>query len=133
MPTIPTDEDPSRTSGVKKFFVLTVLLSCVLFSGTQASAGNFDGKWSIRTTTKAGNCGASKPAVLSVRNGKISGWITGQNGRYQMSGKISDKGSVKIYLSGGSASFSGMIAGRSGSGSWRGRGNCSGAFTLRKK
>ncbi len=80
-----------------------------------AMAGPFDGRWSVLIVTENGNCEVYRFGV-QVANGRITTVETNT----QMSGSISDKGSVNLNLASGpdTARATGRVSGGTGRGRW---------------
>jgi hypothetical protein len=92
-------------------------------------AAPFDGYWSVLIVTRSGACDPSFRTAVSISNGIVSG-----GGGANISGRVSNNGSVSVSVSAGdqSASGSGRLSANSGGGSWRGRGSrgvCSGSWS----
>jgi hypothetical protein len=96
---------------------------------TSASAAPFDGSWSVLIVTRSGTCDPTFRTSVSVSNGVVSG-----QGAANVSGRVSNNGSVSVHVSSGgsAASGSGRLRGNSGGGSWAGHGSqgrCSGSWS----
>ena len=88
--------------------------------------GNFDGTWSSASQGRT-TCSDRTTDVVTISGGQMSG--TG------FSGRVSGSGSVSGLWSGSgiTASVSGRLSGRSGSGSFRRSDGCVGTWTLSKQ
>ena len=113
-----------------KAFLRTAVIIGAGFCGTAATAGDFNGRWSVRLVTDSGVCDQSYNAILSVQNGQVSGG----GGGASVSGAVSSGGSVSLGIRKGPASgtASGQLRGNAGSGTWQAAGMCSGRWTARK-
>lgn len=99
-----------------------------------ASAGKFDGDWSMTAVTTKGHCG-TVPMGLGIKGGRL--YSTG--GSFAMyainlGGRVSGSGQVRLKAVSGPriAHGSGKFTKVKGSGTWKGRGPsglCSGVWT----
>jgi len=87
--------------------------------------GNFDGTWSSASAGQT--CSDRTTDVVTISGGQMSG--TGFSGRVSSSGSVSGMWAG----SGISASVSGRMSGRSGSGTFRRSDGCVGTWTLSKQ
>jgi len=92
--------------------------------GGGGGGGNFDGTWTAASISAACNVQAASTVSIS------SGHMTAEG----FSGHVSGNGSVTGSWAGSglTASFSGRISGRVGSGSWRRSDGCAGRWTMSK-
>ncbi len=91
-----------------------------------ASAGNFDGTWSVTATTTAGPCDLSFRFPIAIAGGRVFSRDIGG-----VSGRVTGRGSVQVSIHQGDrvAVGAGRLSGTSGSGRWNGRsasGRCAG-------
>ena len=87
--------------------------------------GNFDGTWSSASAGRT--CSDRTTDVVTISGGQMSG--TGFSGRVSSSGSVSG-----VWAGSGiSATVSGRMSGRSGSGSFRRSDGCVGTWTLSKQ
>ena len=115
-------------------FVRSSLLALVAVASTAsfANAGTpYDGRWSLSIMTTHGACDAYNFPV-EIANGNVS-----FPGLVKASGRVTGKGSVRVFVSamGKSANGSGKLSMSSGSGSWSGKSGddrCSGRWTAQR-
>ena len=110
--------------------------ACVFASAmampTGASAGTtYDGAWSLSIVTERGTCDRYNFPVRIV-NGQVS-----FPGLVKAHGRVTGKGSVRVFVSAGgkSASGSGRLTIGSGGGRWTGKSGsdrCSGSWTAQR-
>jgi hypothetical protein len=115
-------------------FVRSSLLALVTVASTAsfANAGTpYDGRWSLSITTTRGSCETYNFPV-EISNGNVS-----FPGLVKANGRVTGKGSVRVFVSamGKSASGSGKLSVSSGSGNWTGSSGeerCSGRWTAQR-
>jgi hypothetical protein len=110
------------------------LISVVSLAGTGVAHSAFDGSWSVSIRTRSGVCEAAFRSGVQIRNGIISS----EAGGFNMNGRVSPNGMVRVSVSaaGQSASGSGRLSHNSGGGVWRGQGNrggCSGTWAAERR
>ena len=96
-----------------------------------AQAASFDGPWSVVVVTKKGPCDPSYRYGVMIRGGLVT--YQG-GGAVNVSGRVSNSGSVSVSVSaaGNSAIGSGRLSSGRGGGTWRGQGPqgaCSGVWS----
>jgi hypothetical protein len=101
-------------------------------AGAQAA---FNGTWSVLIITNSGPCDRAYRYPLRVNNGRVT---YGGQADFNVSGRVSPNGAVRVTVSRGdlSASGAGRLTGQVGSGTWRGAGSsstCSGTWTAEKR
>ena len=108
------------------------VLAAVFAAPTIASAGTvYDGSWSLSIVTERGACDRYNfPAQIS--NGRVS-----FPGLAKANGRVTARGSVRVFVSamGKSASGSGRLSLGSGHGRWTGRSGhdrCSGSWSAQR-
>jgi hypothetical protein len=114
-------------------FALSVA-SAILCSAAPASAGKFDGNWSMTAVTTRGHCGTI-PIGMGIAGGRI--YSTGGSFAFysiSLGGRVSDSGSVSLKAVAGPrvAHGTGRFSRVRGSGRWHGKGPsglCSGVWT----
>jgi hypothetical protein len=95
-------------------------------SGGGGGGGNFDGTWASASQGRT-TCSDRTTDVVTISGGRMTG--TGFTGRVSGSGSVSG-----VWAGSGiSASVSGRLSGRSGSGSFRRSDGCAGTWTLSKQ
>ena len=115
-------------------FVRSSLLALATVAATTsfANAGTpYDGRWSLSIMTTRGSCDTYNFPV-DITNGYVS-----FPGLVKANGRVTGKGSVRVFVSamGKSASGSGRLSLSSGGGSWSGRSGedrCSGRWTAQR-
>jgi hypothetical protein len=100
-------------------------------AGIAAAHTTYDGRWSLSITTTRGECSTYNFPV-EITNGRVS-----FPGLVRANGRVTPKGSVRVFVAvtGKSASGSGTLSLGSGRGRWTGRsGNdrCSGTWTAQR-
>jgi hypothetical protein len=109
-----------------------VAFAVIASTASIASASTpYDGRWSLSIVTQRGACDTYNFPV-DIANGQVS--FPGLN---KASGRVSAKGSVKVFVSasGKSASGSGRLSLGSGGGRWTGKSGtdtCSGTWTAQR-
>ncbi len=90
-----------------------------------ASAGDYDGKWTVKVTAEEGNCGRSADYEVNVSNGRISYFSYTSVSLY---GTVSPQGDVVVSMRhfSDTAQGNGHLDAKSGAGLWRGIGKYSG-------
>jgi hypothetical protein len=94
----------------------------------------FNGTWSVLIVTSKGPCDRAYRYPVRISNGRVTyaGHVD-----FAASGRVEKNGAVQVTVSRGrqSASGSGRLVGRSGSGTWSGFGKsaCSGSWTAEKR
>jgi hypothetical protein len=116
-----------------RFVIRASVLAATLTVATSgiASAGKYDGSWSLSIVTERGACDRYNFPV-HINNGQVS--FPGLN---KASGQVSANGGVRVFVSamGKSASGSGKLSLASGSGRWTGKSGddrCSGTWTAQR-
>ena len=113
-------------------FAGACVLALAVAASTGAAAGTaYDGAWSLSIVTERGTCDRYNFPVR-IANGHVS-----FPGLVKAHGRVTSKGSVRVFVSamGKSASGSGRLSLGSGSGRWTGRSGsdrCSGSWTAQR-
>jgi len=107
----------------------TAFAACTLPFSSTAYAAPFDGQWSVLIVTRSGACDQAYRFGVTIQNGIVYG-----GGGANLSGRVSNNGSVSVAVSSGSqtAYGSGRLSRNGGGGSWRGSGPtgaCSGSWS----
>jgi len=107
----------------------TAFAACALSFSSPAHAAPFDGQWSVLIVTRSGPCDQAYRFGVTIQNGIVYG-----GGGANLSGRVSNNGSVSVAVSSGSqtAYGSGRLSRNGGGGSWRGSGPtgaCSGSWS----
>jgi hypothetical protein len=116
-----------------RFVIRASVIAATFMAATTgiASAGKYDGTWSLSIVTERGACDQYNFPV-HINNGQVS--FPGLN---KASGHVSANGGVKVFVSamGKSASGFGKLSLASGSGRWTGKSGddrCSGTWTAQR-
>jgi hypothetical protein len=117
------------SKSIRAVTLATAFAACTTSFVSTAQAGPFDGSWSVLIVTRSGACDPSFRTSVYISNGIVSG-----GGGANVSGRVSNSGSVSVCVSGGPgrACGGGRLRGNSGGGSWSGsgsQGRCSGAWS----
>jgi hypothetical protein len=125
----PTRGSHMLSKSIRAVTLATAFAACILSDVSTASAGPFDGSWSVLIVTRRGACDPSFRTSVYVSNGIVTG-----GGAASVSGRVSNAGAVSVCVSGGPgrACGSGRLRGNSGGGSWSGggsQGHCSGSWS----
>ena len=110
--------------------LLALVIAAPAFGAAQARTV-YDGRWSLSIMTTRGVCDAYNFPV-DITNGRVS-----FPGLVRANGRVTGKGSVRVFVSamGKTASGSGKLSMSSGGGSWSGRSGddrCSGRWTAQR-
>ncbi len=108
--------------------------AAITFFAAPASAGKYDGTWSMTAVTTRGNCGVI-PIGMGISNGRI--YSTGGSFAFysiSLGGRVSSSGGVSLKAVAGPriAVGTGRFTHVRGSGRWHGKGPsglCSGTWT----
>lgn len=106
-----------------RFTALAIVLGVTSFA-LPASAGKFDGAWSMTATTTKGHCWII-PMTFSISGGRIRpGGGSYAFNPIKLSGSVSPSGSASLRAITGPriATGTGRFRGAQGSGTWRGKG-----------
>jgi hypothetical protein len=122
---------------INRPFRTLVLAAACATSLTGAAAGRsaYDGSWSVLIMTSTGDCDRAFRAGVQISDGFI---VSESSGGFNMQGRVSPNGSVRVSVSAGSqsAAGSGRLTRTTGSGLWRGRGNagvCTGTWQAERR
>jgi hypothetical protein len=98
---------------------------------SNAAAPRFDGLWSVSIVTEKGDCDRGYRYPIRISHGTL---VNGGNDPFDISGKVLSTGAITVTVSHGdkSATGSGLLAGDSGEGIWRG-GSCSGTWSAERR
>jgi hypothetical protein len=108
--------------------------TAIICYAAPASAGKFDGNWSMTAVTTKGHCGVI-PIGMGITNGRI--YSTGGSFAFysiSLGGRVSDSGGVSLKAVAGPrvAHGTGRFTRVRGGGTWKGKGPsglCSGTWT----
>ena len=116
---------------------LTPAFAALVCFAEPASAGKYDGSWSMTAVTTRGHCGVV-PIGMGIKGGRI--YSTGGSFAFypiRLGGSVSNSGSVTIKAISGPriAHGSGRFRGHQASGTWHGKGPsglCSGTWSAER-
>ena len=100
-----------------------------------AAAGNeFDGDWITRMNTQSGGCRSTYKFVVSIKDGTVSGFVQGNLGKYDISGRVTDSGEITMHIEGGDpVEAAGKLEDTKGDGNWKSSRECIGEVRWRRK
>jgi hypothetical protein len=112
----------------RSMFCAAAALIAALAAAGPASAGSYDGLWSVIIITQIGSCDAAYSYPFRIIGDRIS-----SAGNFDVSGRVGGGGGVQVRISAGGsvANGTGRLGGGSGSGRWTAKlsnGNCSGRW-----
>jgi hypothetical protein len=93
----------------------------------------YDGLWSVVIVTSQGVCDPSYRYPVRISNGSLG---NAGSAAVTISGKVGKNGAVTVHVNAGdrTATGTGRLAGKSGSGSWSGgNGACSGVWQAERR
>ena len=93
-----------------------------------ATAGAYDGNWSVVINTLRGDCDRSLRYSVRIVNNQV---VAGEQS-YQAAGRVSPRGEIRVVVAEGGRTASGIgrLAGNNGRGEWRtSTGQCAGSWT----
>ncbi len=117
--------------------IVVAAASAIICSAAPASAGNFDGSWSMSAVTTRGHCGVI-PIGMGIKGGRI--YSTGGSFAFyaiSLGGRVSNSGSVSLKAVAGPrvARGTGKFTRTSARGTWNGKGPsglCSGYWSANR-
>ena len=134
---------------MKSIFLITVVwalsLPTLAVATPEASAGEsssinrFDGVWDTYGGIFSCNYGSAEPSVLTIRNGKVSGYVdTTDGGDNNLIGEIDQFGRMTLYVNGMFTlmEFKAAVIGNEGYGPAEAHGPsviCDGAWALKRR
>lgn len=125
-------------SGLGRHLLRALLLAFVAYAAsvgfgikTTEALPRYDGLWSVSIVTEKGDCDRGYRYPIRITNGTLNN--AGAAG-FNIAGNVTPAGFIKVTVSHGSASASGVgrLAGDEGAGSWQG-GSCSGTWTAERR
>jgi hypothetical protein len=98
---------------------------------TTEALPRYDGLWSVSIVTEKGDCDRGYRYPIRITNGTLA---NGGAAGFNIAGNVTPTGYIKVMVSRGNASASGVgrLAGDEGIGSWTG-GSCSGTWTAERR
>jgi hypothetical protein len=114
---------------------LAILAASLLAAPAVRAESRHDGEWLVELTTQSGSCRSSYSFPITVRDGVISGTVSGRTGTYAISGRMVGESRFEWTTSGGPdpGRFEGTISGQRGEGQWSSQSGCRGVLTMDKK
>jgi hypothetical protein len=96
-----------------------------------AATPNFDGAWSVVIVTDKGTCDRAYRYPVRISNGTV---LNDGPSLVNVSGKVTNNGAVKVLVSAGDKSATGIgkLSAKMGGGSWSG-GECSGRWEAERR
>ena len=96
-----------------------------------AATANFDGQWSVVIVTDKGTCDRAYRYPVRISNGEV---VNDGPSLVSVSGKVGGNGTVKVLVSAGDKSATGVgkLSAKMGGGSWSG-GECSGRWQAERR
>lgn len=91
---------------------LAISVAILLGANGGRAQSRHDGEWLVELTTRPGPCRSNYSFSITVRDGVISGEVTGRTGTYAISGRMVPEGRFDWTTSGGPdpGRFEGSIA-----------------------
>lgn len=111
---------------------VAVSVACFGLTATPARAlPAYDGLWSVSIVTEKGDCDRGYRYPIRISRGVLS---NAGDTAFSIAGSVGPSGLIRVTVSHGSASASGLgrLSGNLGSGSWNG-GSCSGTWTAERR
>ena len=114
---------------------LGIVVASLLAATSVCAESRHDGEWLVELTTQSGQCRSTYSFPITVRDGAISGTVSGRTGTYAISGRMVPEGLFEWTTSGGPdpGRFEGSITGERSSGQWSTQSGCRGVLTMDKK
>jgi hypothetical protein len=111
----------------RKYPVASLL--AVLGLATPAAAATFDGDWNVQINSSSAACIKGASVSIGISNGQVAS----NTSAVTASGHVAEAGAIRVTLASGikRAVGSGVLAGTSGSGTWRAA-LCSGTWTAQR-
>src|SRR5262245_36218645 len=124
----------TNSLNLKALALGTMVLGAATVLGTTApatSAPNYDGVWSVVIITNSGTCDRAYRYPIRISGGAV---LNEGASPATINGKVASNGAVTVIVSGGgkTATGSGRLSGKVGTGSWRG-GDCAGIWEAEKR
>jgi hypothetical protein len=117
---------------LRTLVVLAVYAASFNFAVTPTGAlPAYDGLWSVSIVTEKGDCDRGYRYPIRITRGVLS---NAGDANFIIAGNVAPTGLIRVTVSHGSASASGVgrLAGNIGSGSWSGA-SCSGTWTAERR
>ena len=109
--------------------VVAASLFAALGLATPSAAATFDGAWNVQITSSNAACSSGASVSIGISNGQVAS----NSATVTASGRVAEAGNIHVTLASGMkrAVGSGVLAGTSGSGTWRAA-LCSGTWTAQR-
>ena len=120
----------STSSRAGLALIATAFAAGALTAPATAKA-NFDGQWSVVIVTDKGTCDRAYRYPVRISNGEV---LNDGPSLVSVSGKVGGNGAVKVLVSAGDKSATGVgkLSAKMGGGSWSG-GECSGRWEAERR
>ena len=111
-----------------KSLIAATLIAALGFA-TPSAAATFDGAWNVQITSSNVACNSGASVSIGINNGQVAS----NSATVTASGRVAEAGAIHVTLASGMkrAVGSGVLAGTSGSGTWRAA-LCSGTWTAQR-
>ena len=122
----------TRTRGLLAISALALAAAVPALRSADA-VPNYDGIWSVVIVTQQGICDPSYRYPIRISKGTL---VNAGNAQVTISGKVEKNGAIVVNVSAGdkTATGTGKLAGKAGSGSWSGgNGICSGTWQAERR
>jgi hypothetical protein len=125
----------NRFTGFRGAAIVAALATAAVLPMLQQAAAvpSYDGVWSVVILTKTGICDPAYRYPIRISNGQVH---NAGNATVQITGKVGKNGSLVVNVNAGdkTATGTGRLMGRTGSGSWSGgNGACSGIWQAERR
>ena len=113
---------------------IAVMITALILAPAAWTDGRFDGEWKVIAATTEGRCPKYYTFPVTIRDGIISGFVSGVKGRYEIKGRVAKDGTFGW----GWGNSTGTLSEHEGTGRWamtagvRGD-NCSGDLSLQRE
>jgi hypothetical protein len=130
------DEAMTKSQSTLSRAALALIATSFLAGGLGAAAPaaatpSFDGQWSVVIVTDKGTCDRAYRYPVRISNGTV---LNDGPSLVNVSGKVANNGAVKVLVSAGDKSATGVgkLSAKMGGGSWSG-GDCSGRWEAERR
>ena len=119
------------TSSRAGLALIATALAAGALSAPAVAKANFDGQWSVVIVTDKGTCDRAYRYPVRISNGEV---VNDGPSLVSVSGKVGGNGTVKVLVSAGDKSATGVgkLSAKMGGGSWSG-GECSGRWQAERR
>ena len=122
----------TRTRGILAVAAIAAAAALAALRSAEA-VPSYDGVWSVVIMTKTGICDPSYRYPIRITNGNVGNV---GNASVNITGKVGKNGTLIVNVSAGdkTATGTGRLAGKTGSGSWSGgNGACAGVWEAERR